>query len=93
VEAEEQFSDGVGMDRSVKSLLCFASYRQLAGQLAEFPYNPPTTKESLLYRYFHSTITEMSAAQTVRKWIPRWRNEDPSGGAHTAHVGTANMHK
>jgi hypothetical protein len=29
----------------------------------------------------------MSAAQTVRKWIPRWQNEDQAVGTHN-HVGT-----
>jgi len=29
----------------------------------------------------------VAAAQTVRKWIPKWQeNQDPSGRANAAHV-------
>jgi len=61
---------------------------QLAGAGAEFQYNAPTTKEAYFYRsIFHKYFPQQSAAQTVRKWIPKWQeNEDPSGRANAAHV-------
>jgi hypothetical protein len=30
----------------------------------------------------------MSAAQTVRKWIPRWQENEDQAVGHAAHVGT-----
>jgi asparagine synthase (glutamine-hydrolysing) len=60
---------------------------QLAGASVEFPYNPQP--QSYLYRtIFHKYYPQTNAAQTVRKWIPRWQeNEDPSGRANAAHIG------
>lgn len=90
---KEQFSDGVGYEW-IDQLKAYCASQitdaQLAGAAVEFPYNPPTTKEAYLYRtIFHKHYPEMNAAQTVRKWIPRWQeNEDPSGRANTAHVGS-----
>jgi asparagine synthase (glutamine-hydrolysing) len=53
-----------------------------------FPYNTPLTKEAFYYRsIFHKHFPQIAAAQTVRKWIPKWQeNQDPSGRANTAHV-------
>jgi asparagine synthase (glutamine-hydrolysing) len=55
--------------------------------IGRISYNPPTTKEAYLYRtIFHKYYPQTNAAQTVRKWIPRWQeNEDPSGRANAAH--------
>jgi asparagine synthase (glutamine-hydrolysing) len=52
-----------------------------------FSYNTPTTKEAYFYRtIFHKHYPQLSAAQTVRKWIPKWQeNQDPSGRANSAH--------
>ena len=88
---KEQFSDGVGYSW-VDELIEFCSSRvsdeQLAGAATEFPYNSPTTKEAYLYRsIFHKFYPQTSAAQTVRKWIPKWQdNPDPSGRANEAHL-------
>ena len=89
---KEQFSDGVGyewIDQLKSYCASQVTDAQLAGAAVEYPYNPPTTKEAYLYRsIFHKYYPEMNAAQTVRKWIPRWQeNEDPSGRANAAHVG------
>jgi asparagine synthase (glutamine-hydrolysing) len=91
---KEQFSDGVGYEW-IDQLKAYCASQvtdvELAGAADEFPYNPPTTKEAYLYRtIFHKHYPETNAAQTVRKWIPRWQeNEDPSGRANAAHVGSA----
>ncbi|HEY1195819.1 asparagine synthase B [Flavobacterium sp.] len=88
---KEQFSDGVGYDWVDKLIEYCASQvtdEQLAGATAEFPYNSPTTKEAYLYRsIFHKYYPQISAAHTVRKWIPKWQeNLDPSGRANAAHL-------
>jgi asparagine synthase (glutamine-hydrolysing) len=88
---KEQFSDGVGynwVDELIEYCATQVSDEQLAGAAAEFPYNSPTTKEAYLYRsIFHKYYPQVSAAQTVRKWIPKWQdNQDPSGRANAAHV-------
>ena len=88
---KEQFSDGVGyswIDELIEYCSEQVSDEQLAGASAEFPYNSPTTKEAYLYRsIFHKYYPQLSAAQTVRKWIPKWQeNLDPSGRANAAHV-------
>jgi asparagine synthase (glutamine-hydrolysing) len=88
---KEQFSDGVGynwIDELIEHCLSQISDEQLAGASAEFPYNSPTTKEAYLYRsIFHRFYPQISAAQTVRKWIPKWQeNLDPSGRANAAHL-------
>jgi transketolase len=61
---------------------------QLAAAGVLYPYNTPTTKEAYFYRsIFHKYYPQVSAAQTVRKWIPKWQeNQDPSGRANAAHV-------
>ena len=87
---KEQFSDGVGynwIDELMEHCSTQISDEQLAGASAEFPYNSPTTKEAYLYRsIFHKYYPQISAAQTVRKWIPKWQeNQDPSGRANAAH--------
>jgi asparagine synthase (glutamine-hydrolysing) len=59
---------------------------QLAGAAIEFPYNSPATKEAYFYRSIFSAI-QTTAAETVRKWIPKWQeNLDPSGRANSAHM-------
>jgi len=88
---KEQFSDGVGyswIDELIEYCASQVSDEQLAGASTEFPYNSPTTKEAYYYRsIFHKYYPQVSAAQTVRKWIPKWQeNLDPSGRANAAHV-------
>lgn len=88
---KEQFSDGVGynwVDGLIEYCTSQVSDEQLAGASIEFPYNSPTTKEAYFYRsVFHKFYPQVSAAQTVRKWIPKWQeNQDPSGRANAAHV-------
>ena len=88
---KEQFSDGVGynwIDQLIEYCASQVSDAQLEGAATEFPYNAPTTKEAYFYRtIFHKYYPQVSAAQTVRKWIPKWQeNQDPSGRANAAHV-------
>lgn len=88
---KEQFSDGVGynwIDQLIEYCSSQVTDEQLAGAAVEFPYNSPTTKEAYFYRsIFHKYYPQVSAAQTVRKWIPKWQeNQDPSGRANAAHV-------
>lgn len=88
---KEQFSDGVGynwIDELIEYCSSNVTDEQLAGATIEFPYNSPTTKEAYFYRsIFHKYYPQVSAAQTVRKWIPKWQeNQDPSGRANAAHV-------
>lgn len=88
---KEQFSDGVGYNW-IDELIDYCSSKvtdeelEAAGSL--FSYNTPTTKEAYFYRtIFHKYYPQVSAAQTVRKWIPKWQeNQDPSGRANAAHV-------
>jgi asparagine synthase (glutamine-hydrolysing) len=87
---KEQFSDGVGynwIDELIEHCSSQVTDEQLAGANVEFSYNSPTTKEAYLYRsIFHKYYPQISAAQTVRKWIPKWQeNQDPSGRANAAH--------
>ena len=88
---KEQFSDGVGYNW-IDELIAFCSSQvtdeQLEGAATAFQFNVPTTKEAYFYRsIFHKYFPQQSAAQTVRKWIPKWQeNEDPSGRANAAHV-------
>ena len=87
---KEQFSDGVGYNW-IDQLIEYCSSQVTDEQLAEskvlFPYNTPTTKEAYFYRsIFHKYYPQQSAAETVRKWIPKWQeNQDPSGRANAAH--------
>ncbi|KIC00150.1 asparagine synthetase B [Flavobacterium sp. KMS] len=88
---KEQFSDGVGynwIDQLIEYCSSKVTDEQLAGAAVEFSYNSPTTKEAYFYRsIFHKYYPQVSAAQTVRKWIPKWQeNQDPSGRANAAHV-------
>ena len=88
---KEQFSDGVGynwIDQLIEYCATQVTDTQLAGAAKEFPYNSPTTKEAYFYRsIFNRYYPQISAAQTVRKWIPKWQeNLDPSGRANAAHV-------
>jgi asparagine synthase (glutamine-hydrolysing) len=88
---KEQFSDGVGYSW-INELIAYCASQvtdeQLSGAVVEFPYNSPITKEAYFYRsVFHKHYPQVSAAQTVRKWIPKWQeNQDPSGRANEAHV-------
>jgi asparagine synthase (glutamine-hydrolysing) len=88
---KEQFSDGVGYSW-IDTLIEYCAYRVTDEELEtaeeRFPYNTPATKEAYFYRtLFHKHFPQVSAAQTVRKWIPKWQeNTDPSGRANTAHV-------
>jgi asparagine synthase (glutamine-hydrolysing) len=88
---KEQFSDGVGynwIDQLIEYCSSKVTDDELAGAAVEFPYNSPTTKEAYFYRsIFNKYYPQVSAAQTVRKWIPKWQeNQDPSGRANAAHV-------
>lgn len=88
---KEQFSDGVGynwIDQLIEYCATQVTDEELAGAAVEFPYNSPTTKEAYFYRsIFSKYYPQVSAAQTVRKWIPKWQeNQDPSGRANAAHV-------
>lgn len=88
---KEQFSDGVGYNW-IDTLIAYCTSQvsdadfEMASKL--FPYNTPTTKEAFFYRrIFHKFYPQTSAAETVRKWIPKWQeNQDPSGRANAAHV-------
>jgi asparagine synthase (glutamine-hydrolysing) len=88
---KEQFSDGVGynwIDQLIKYCSSQVSDLQMDNAKERFPYNTPATKEAYFYRdIFHKYYPQVSAAQTVRKWIPKWQeNLDPSGRANAAHV-------
>lgn len=88
---KEQFSDGVGygwIDSLIEYCATQVTDEELEQAEGRFPYNTPTTKEAYLYRsIFHKHFPQVSAAQTVRKWIPKWQeNTDPSGRANDAHV-------
>lgn len=88
---KEQFSDGVGynwIDQLIEYCSGQVSDVQMDGAKERFPYNTPATKEAYFYRdIFHKYFPQVSAAQTVRKWIPKWQeNLDPSGRANAAHV-------
>uniref|UniRef100_UPI00404B4175 asparagine synthase B n=1 Tax=Flavobacterium sp. TaxID=239 RepID=UPI00404B4175 len=88
---KEQFSDGVGY-AWIDALISFATAQvtdsEMESAAAVFPYNTPTTKEAYFYRkIFHQHFPQTHAAQTVRKWIPKWQtNTDPSGRANQAHL-------
>ncbi len=95
---KEQFSDGVGynwIDELVAYCATQVTDEQLAGAAAKFHYNAPTTKEAYLYRsIFNGFFPQISAAQTVRKWIPKWQESlDPSGRANKAHIKTSLLTK
>jgi asparagine synthase (glutamine-hydrolysing) len=54
------------------------------GAIAEFPYNPQSLKRRFLPIRFNKHYPQVSAAQTVRKWIPKWqsRSKRKSKQAH-----------
>lgn len=88
---KEQFSDGVGynwIDQLIAHCESQVTDEQMEKAEERFPYNTPLTKEAYFYRdIFHKHYPQKSAAQTVRKWIPKWQeNQDPSGRANAAHV-------
>ncbi|WP_333693722.1 asparagine synthase B [Flavobacterium sp.] len=88
---KEQFSDGVGynwIDTLIEFCASQVSDSDFEKAAELFPYNTPLTKEAFYYRtIFHKHFPQVAAAQTVRKWIPKWQeNQDPSGRANTAHV-------
>lgn len=88
---KEQFSDGVGynwIDQLIDYCSSKVTNAELEAASTLFSYNTPTTKEAYFYRtIFHKYYPQVSAAQTVRKWIPKWQeNQDPSGRANAAHV-------
>ncbi len=88
---KEQFSDGVGynwIDELIDYCTENVSDSDFEMAKEQFPYNTPTTKEAYFYRrIFNKYYPQTSAAQTVRKWIPKWQeNQDPSGRANAAHV-------
>ena len=88
---KEQFSDGVGYNW-IDELIAYCSAQVTDVQMQSakdlYPFNTPATKEAFFYRtIFHGYYPQVSAAQTVRKWIPKWQeNQDPSGRANAAHV-------
>jgi asparagine synthase (glutamine-hydrolysing) len=88
---KEQFSDGVGYNW-IDTLIEFAASQVSDDDFVKatelYPYNTPLTKEAFYYRtIFHKHFPQTAAAQTVRKWIPKWQeNQDPSGRANKAHV-------
>lgn len=88
---KEQFSDGVGYNW-IDQLIEFCSSKitdlQMDNAKQRFPYNTPATKEAYYYRdIFNKYYPQVSASQTVRKWIPKWQeNLDPSGRANAAHL-------
>lgn len=91
---KEQFSDGVGyhwIDQLIEFCTSKVTDEDLIMAKVKFPYNTPLTKEAYYYRtIFHHYYPQQSAAQTVRKWIPKWqKNQDPSGRANAAHVQAA----
>jgi asparagine synthase (glutamine-hydrolysing) len=88
---KEQFSDGVGynwIDTLIEYGTAQVTDQMMHKAATQFPYNTPSTKEAYFYRMlFHEHFPQQSAAQTVRKWIPKWQeNTDPSGRANAAHV-------
>ena len=93
---KEQFSDGVGynwIDTLIDYCASQVSDADMEAAQERFPYNTPATKEAYFYRaIFSAHFPQVSAAQTVRRWIPKWQaNTDPSGRANAAHVN-ADVH-
>lgn len=90
---KEQFSDGVGyswIDDLVNHCAKQISDEEMAQAADLFPVNTPTSKEAMYMRkIFAKHFPSESAAKTVKKWIPKWQeNEDPSGRASTIHEKT-----
>ncbi|CAI4221587.1 unnamed protein product [Auanema sp. JU1783] len=90
---KEQFSDGVGYNW-IDTLMAFCASKvsdeQFAKAAEKYPHNTPASKEAFYMREtFHEHFPSDSAAQTVRRWIPKWQNnQDPSGRASTVHDST-----
>lgn len=90
---KEQFSDGVGyswIDQLVDYCAEQISDEEMEKAEKLYPINTPTTKEAFYMRkIFHKHFPTDAAAETVKKWIPKWQeNEDPSGRASTIHEQT-----
>ncbi|PJB13673.1 MAG: asparagine synthase B [Flavobacteriales bacterium CG_4_9_14_3_um_filter_40_17] len=88
---KEQFSDGVGynwIDQLIAYCDSQVSDEAFATAKEKYSFNTPLTKEAFFYReIFHKHFPQESAAQTVKRWIPKWQdNIDPSGRANAAHV-------
>lgn len=95
---KEQFSDGVGyswIDQLIEYCSEQISDKELKEAYHLFPINTPSTKEALYMRkIFHQHFPSDAAAETVKKWIPKWQeNEDPSGRASTIHEQTTELEK
>ena len=95
---KEQFSDGVGyswIDQLVDYCAAQISDEEMLQAETLFPINTPTTKEAMYMRkIFHKHFPSDAAAETVKKWIPKWQeNEDPSGRASTIHDKTTELEK
>lgn len=88
---KEQFQDGVGYSW-VDGLKdhCEKSVTDEEFQLREtlFPVNTPSTKEAFYFRkIFAKHFPHHESGRLVKKWIPRWQDEDldPSGRASKHH--------
>ena len=93
---KEQFSDGVGyswIDQLVDYCAEQITDEEMTKAETLFPINTPTTKEAMYMRkIFHKHFPSETAAKTVKKWIPKWQeNEDPSGRASTIHDQTIEL--
>ncbi len=93
---KEQFSDGVGytwIDQLVEYCTAQVTDEQMAGAAEKYPINTPATKEAYYMReIFHRYFPQETAARTVKKWIPKWQeNQDPSGRANTAHLKASSV--
>ncbi len=90
---KEQFSDGVGYSW-VDALKSHAEKNISDSEFEEafkrYPHNTPSTKEAFFYRkMYEDYFGKSKASQLVKKWIPKWQNdEDPSGRASTHHEKT-----
>lgn len=88
---KEQFGDGVGynwIDGVVEHATRRISDQEFATAPLIFPHNTPDTKEAFLFRkIFDELFAGQAAAQTVRKWIPKWqKSTDPSGRVCDSHI-------
>lgn len=93
---KEQFSDGVGyswIDQLIDHCESKITDEEMEKAEELFPFNTPTTKEAMYMRkIFAKHFPTKSAAETVKKWIPKWQdNEDPSGRASTIHEQTTEV--
>ena len=95
---KEQFSDGVGyswIDQLVEYCAKQVTDEEMNQAESLFPINTPTTKEAMYMRkIFHSHFPTVAAAETVKKWVPKWQeNEDPSGRASNIHEKTVEINE